>query len=148
MFTENPIFGGVPRIDLDAAMPPLNAYPYNLNSYLLSELIPASSFQEYWVNEWPLAYKLGRVFLRVHANTIDEKNPSNYNTPKTQLSYRTTDGCINVGSQMTPLLDRLIDLGVFKKENVLKIEGATSSPLGWKVADQIGKAFLILKDSE
>jgi hypothetical protein len=148
MFTENPLFGGVPRIDIDAATPPINSYPYNINSYLLSELVPDSSLNDYWINEWPLAYKLGRVFLRIHANTLDENDPFNYKTPITQLSFRASDGCINVGKNMMPLLEKLMEHGVFSKENIVKTEGANPNSLGWKVSGQLGRAFLILKDED
>ncbi len=84
----------------------------------------------------------------MHANTLDPKDPSNYITPRTQIEFRTTDGCLNAGTQMVPLLDKLMALGVFAQEDVIKPRDGTTQTLGWKVSKQLGKAFLIVKDAD
>ncbi|MCI5159277.1 MAG: hypothetical protein D3906_12760, partial [Candidatus Electrothrix sp. AUS1_2] len=65
------------RIDLDAAMPPINAQPYPINSFLFSRIVPESALDDYWINEWPLAYSLGRIALRIAPGDFEARQPPN-----------------------------------------------------------------------
>lgn len=148
MFNDDIAFGGVPRIDLDSAMPPINAHPYNLNSYLLSEIVPKGALGQYWLNEWPLAYRLGRIHLRLHGTKVSPSSPNAYVTPKTKLCFRPTEGCINTGDRTAEILAVLVKLGVFEKGDTLPRKQADASKLGWRVSPLLGKAFLIVKDED
>lgn len=145
MYTERKVFGRSPRIDIDAALAPLNIDLYPKNSFLLSQILPAEHFLDYWVNEYPLAYSLGRVFLRIHGNSIDPEKPSLYTVPSTGEKIRPTAGCVNLGSQMDTFLNKLIELGVFQKGDLVKEEDA-NRPLGWKVAPSLGEVVLVVRD--
>lgn len=146
MFTDEKGFGGHPRIDLDASLPPINAYPYDINAYVLDELVPAKSLNDYWINEWPLAYRLGRVHLRIHGNSGGAAKV-NF-TSASGEKFRTTEGCINAGDGMMPLLEKLVQLGVFTKEGIAHVKPEDLSTLGWKVTPRLGRVFLILKDED
>jgi hypothetical protein len=133
MYTESLSFGGVPRVDLDASQLPVNAMPYNLNSLVLDQIVPQSALNDYWLNEYPLAFKLGRNNLRLHDDTLDPQRPPTYTTPETKLSFRPTAGCINAGHQITQILAVLTELGVFKAEDLQK-GNQDPATLGWNVS--------------
>lgn len=148
LFTEDKSFGRLPRIDLDAAYPPINAHPYELGSYALSELIPRDALNDYWALEWALAYKLGRLHLRIHANPelTDEKIAAGQTRGKDDLSQ--TQGCINAGKHMKLLLDTLVAAGALTRGQLERPESTESTTLGWRVSPRLGRAFLIVKDEE
>jgi len=131
MFESETGFGGLPRIDLDASLPPLNAYPYEMNRYVLEEIIPPAALQDYWVNEWPLAYRLGRNHLRLHGS----EDPN-----------RPTEGCINLGKRTQELLDLFVSLGLLVKDQVQTRPPEDPKTLGWRVAPGLGKTFVVVKD--
>lgn len=109
-FTVDKKFGTAPRIDIDGMKPPLNLFGNNPKAF--SELVPAKSFFDYWVHEFPMAYMLGRYLLRMHDNSVDPNFPNTYTTPVTQKTYRATAGCINFGKNIGELLQLLADLDV------------------------------------
>lgn len=131
MFENDVGFGGLPRIDLDASLPPLNAYPYEMNRYVLEEIVPPAALNDYWLNEWPLAYRLGRVHLRLHGS---------------QDPNRPTEGCLNCGVKTGEILQLLVELGALAKEQILPRPPEDPKTLGWKVAPGLGKTFVVVKD--
>ncbi|RWX49872.1 hypothetical protein VT98_10026 [Candidatus Electrothrix communis] len=134
------------RIDLDAALPPINAQPYPLNSFLLSRIIPAEALDDYWVNEWPLAYSLGRIALRIAPGDFEaQQNPSLQPGLGSSL-FHPTHGCINTGDQQEQLLRVLIEAGVFRQEDVANPSG--NSDKRWSVSPKLGRAFVIIKDRD
>lgn len=135
MFTEEPAFGSAPRVDLDANFPPLNAHPYEIHSYLLSRLIPDEARNDYWVNEWPLAYRLGRIHLRIHGNASG-----------TREEFKTTAGCLNAGERTQELLSKLEGLGLLATASSRTRNQSDPSSLGWRVSPALGRAFLIVRD--
>lgn len=146
MFTADPIFGNTPRIDLDANMPPINSYVYELNSPVLDGLVPASARDEYWIHEWPLAYKLGRAYLRIHTNPDEIGNKAATAVSHENELFNPTQGCLNAGPSMKPLIETLVHLGVIRSEQIQTPEPANSPTLGWKVVPKIGTVFLIVRD--
>lgn len=129
------------RIDLDAALPPINAQPYPVNSFVLSRIIPDAAQDDYWVNEWPLAYSLGRIALRIAPGDFEARQSGRENS-----LFHPTHGCINTGEQQEKLLQTLIDAGVFHKEDVMTPKGTARKK--WSVSPESGKAFVILKDQD
>ena len=118
-------------LDLDASLPPLNAYPYEMNRYVLEEIVPPAALNDYWLNEWPLAYRLGRVHLRLHGS---------------QDPNRPTEGCLNCGVKTGEILQLLVELGALAKEQILPRPPEDPKTLGWKVAPGLGKTFVVVKD--
>ncbi|MCB0403516.1 MAG: hypothetical protein KDD51_01935 [Bdellovibrionales bacterium] len=145
MFTADPVFGNEPRIDLDANMPPVNSYVYELNSPVLDGLVPESARKDYWIHEWPLAYKLGRSYLRIHTNPEIMGKKSAAVAQEDSL-FNPTQGCLNAGPSMKGLLETLVRLGIVRKDQIHTPEPATSPTLGWKVIPKIGNVFLIVRD--
>jgi hypothetical protein len=144
MYSPSHAFGGQPRLDLDAALPPINIGSYEVNSYLMSQLVPNSARSDYWIQEWPLAFKMGRNALRLHGSQMDKQSPYFYTTPKTQKSFLLTSGCMSAGKSMPELLETLGKLGLFSKETIYeKGEPVTRN---WRVTSKIGRAFVIVKD--
>jgi len=131
MFENDVGFGGLPRIDLDASLPPLNAYPYEMNRYVLEEMIPPAALNDYWVNEWALAYRLGRVHLRLHGS---------------QDPNRPTEGCLNCGMKTGEILQVLVEIGALAKDQILPQPPDDPKTLGWRVAPGLGKTFVVVKD--
>ncbi|CAK8716871.1 hypothetical protein KKHLCK_06010 [Candidatus Electrothrix laxa] len=134
------------RIDLDAALPPINAQPYALNSFLLSRIIPAEALDDYWVNEWPLAYSLGRIALRIAPGDFEAQQPRSQQLGVGNTLFHPTHGCINTGDQQGQLLQVLIEAGILRQEDILDIAG--DSKKRWSVSSKLGKAFVVLKDRE
>jgi hypothetical protein len=134
------------RIDLDAALPPINAQPYPLNSFLLSRIIPVEALDDYWVNEWPLAYSLGRLALRIAPGDFASEQHQTKPVSFSQAQFSPTHGCINTGDQQGQLLQILIEAGVFRQEDI--ITPSEDSGKRWSVSPKLGKAFVILKDRD
>ncbi|MCI5122891.1 MAG: hypothetical protein D3925_00040 [Candidatus Electrothrix sp. AR5] len=134
------------RIDLDAALPPINAQPYPLNSFLLSRIIPAEALDDYWVNEWPLAYSLGRIALRIAPGDFEVKRPLSQQDNLGGALFHPTHGCVNTGERQEQLLQILIEAGVFRQEDVSN--PSEHSGKRWSVSPRLGKAFVILKDRD
>jgi hypothetical protein len=144
MYSDNPVFGNIHRIDLDGSQPPINSYAYEINKLILDMLIPAKAHNDYWLQEWALAYNLGRNSLRFHDNSLDPNKPDNFIPQNSEISFRSTDGCINTSRSMEKILTLLTQLGVF---NTLDLELKDSpQSLNWKVTPHLGKVFVILKD--
>ena len=131
------------RIDLDAALPPINSQPYNINSYLLSKIVPDAALDDYWLNEWPLAYSLGRVFLRIAPGDFEAQE----NKTAAVSGYNATEGCINTGSNHELLLKIMVAAGIFSEDEVFD-KSATSAAKQWHVARRLGKAFVLIKDQD
>ncbi|MEZ4752614.1 MAG: hypothetical protein R3B54_18850 [Bdellovibrionota bacterium] len=146
MFTADPVFGNAPRIDLDASMPPINSYVYELNSPVLDGLVPRSARDDYWIHEWPLAYKLGRAYLRIHTNPAEMEKKSSTAVAHEDKLFNPTQGCLNAGASMKGLIDTLVGIGVIRREQIRTPEPATSKTLGWKVVPGIGNVFVIVRD--
>jgi hypothetical protein len=144
LFSPGTAFGGVPRLDLDAALPPVNGSAYEINSYLLSQLIPDSARDEYWANEWALAFKMGRTSMRIHGSSLDKSSPYFYTTPKTKESYLLTAGCISAGKAMPELIEVLVAHGLFSKSQAF--DKSLPATRNWRVTSKIGRAFVIVKD--
>jgi hypothetical protein len=134
------------RIDLDAALPPINAQPYPLNSFLLSRIIPTEALDDYWVNEWPLAYSLGRIALRIAPGDFEAKQPLGQQASFGGTLFHPTHGCVNTGDQQGQLLQILIEAGVFRREDV--VTPLEDSEKRWSVSSKLGKAFVIIKDRD
>jgi hypothetical protein len=134
------------RIDLDAALPPINAQPYPVNSFLLSCIIPVEALDDYWANEWPLAYSLGRIALRIAPGDFTAEQHQTKSIAFSQTQFSPTHGCINTGGQQGQLLQILIQAGVFRQEDV--ITSLEDSGKRWSVSPKLGKAFVILKDRD
>ena len=132
-----------PRIDLDAALPPVNGQPYNINSFLLSKLIPDEAFDDYWVNEWPLAYSLGRIALRIAPGIFEAQQQNPIELQFGEKTYNPTHGCINTGDKQEKLVQALVRAGVFAQEPLVTNKGMRKK---WSVAAKLGKAFVIIKD--
>lgn len=143
MLTRGSRFGGVPRIDLDASSAPVNATPYPIHSTALSQLLPEKSWEEYWANEWALAYSLGRSELRIHTSVFDAASNEAYTTPHTKLSFMLTNGCLNSGADHDALFAVLRKRGVVTSLDAASLGEAETT---WKVSPRIGKAFVIVKD--
>ncbi|MBT3181427.1 MAG: hypothetical protein HN337_02845 [Deltaproteobacteria bacterium] len=130
----------LPRIDLDAASTPINGYKYDINSYTLSQIVPEEALDDYWINEWPLAYSLGRVHIRIVSSAFENgysEMPASSSSP--------THGCINAGENQKTLLELLTSVGVLEKAS-LSASSDVKSPKQWSISPKIGSAFLILKD--
>ena len=137
------------RIDLDAALPPINAQPHSLNSFLLSRIIPAEALDDYWVNEWPLAYSLGRIALRIAPGDFASEQHKVTSTASSQAQFSPTHGCINTGEQQGQLLQILIEAGVFRQEDIVTPDTPDeNSEKRWSVSPKLGKAFVIIKDRD
>ncbi|WPD21451.1 MAG: hypothetical protein SD837_14735 [Candidatus Electrothrix scaldis] len=134
------------RIDLDAAMPPINVQPYPINSFLLSRIVPESALDDYWINEWPLAYTLGRIALRIAPGDFEAKQSTSHLQASGTSPLHPTHGCINTGNQQEQLLQILLEAGVFHKDDFILQPGTTGKR--WSVAAKLGKAFVILKDRD
>lgn len=134
------------RIDLDAALPPINAQPYPLNSFLLSRIVPAEALDDYWINEWPLAYSLGRIALRIAPGDFEAQQNPSLQSDRSGSLFHPTHGCINTGDQQGQLLQILLEAGVFHKEDLIAPLGTTGKK--WSVSPKLGKAFVIIKDRE
>ncbi len=132
------------RIDLDAALPPINAQPYPVNSFLLSRIIPTEALDDYWVNEWPLAYSLGRIALRIAPGDFEAKQPLSQQASFGGTLFHPTHGCVNTGERQEQLLQLLIEAGVFRQEDIVNSPGDAGKR--WSVSPNLGKAFVILKD--
>lgn len=148
LFTEDKAFGKLPRLDLDAAYPPLNAHPYEVNSYVLSEILPKEAWDDYWAHEWALAYKLGRLHLRIHANPEAEPKGEAATSRMAKEELSQTQGCLNAGKHMKPLLQALVSIGVLTKAQVERPEPLDSPTLGWRVSPRLGQAFVVVKDED
>jgi len=131
------------RIDLDAALPPINSQPYNIQSYLLSKIVPDAALDDYWLNEWPLAYSLGRVFLRIAPGDFEAQDDKT----AAVSGYNATEGCINTGSNHEMLLNIMIAAGIFKKDEVFG-RADHSEAKQWHVARKLGKALVLIKDQD
>lgn len=131
------------RIDLDAALPPINSQPYNIHSYLLSKIVPDAALDDYWLNEWPLAYSLGRVFLRIAPGDFEAQDDKT----AAVSGYNATEGCINTGINHEMLLNIMIDAGIFKKDEVFG-RAEQSEAKQWHVARKLGKALVLIKDQD
>ena len=131
------------RIDLDAALPPINSQPYNIHSYLLSKIVPDASLDDYWLNEWPLAYSLGRVFLRIAPGDFEGQE----NMPAAVSGYSATEGCINTGSNHKLLLKIMVDAGIFSNDEVFG-RAEQSAAKQWHVTRKLGKALVLIKDQD
>jgi hypothetical protein len=134
------------RIDLDAALPPINGQPYPVNSFLLSRIIPEAALDDYWVNEWPLAYSLGRIALRIAPGDFEAQQTPSLQPGIGNTMFHPTHGCINTGDQQEQLLRVLIEAGVFRQEDVVNPSG--NSEKRWSVSLKLGRAFVILKDRD
>jgi len=134
------------RIDLDAALPPINGQPYPVNSFLFSRIIPETALDDYWVNEWPLAYSLGRIALRIAPGDFEAQQTSSLQPGIGNTMFHPTHGCINTGDQQEQLLRALIEAGVFHKEDV--VDPSENSEKRWSVSPKLGRAFVILKDRD
>ncbi|XOF33400.1 MAG: hypothetical protein ACL93V_15575 [Candidatus Electrothrix sp. YB6] len=135
------------RIDLDAALPPINAQPYTINSFLLSRIIPDKALDDYWVNEWPLAYSLGRIALRIAPGDFEVQQANTNRLAFDSIPYNPTHGCINTGDQQNRLLQALVRAGGFAEDDVSGYTGGTGQKK-WSVAPKLGKVFVILKDRD
>ncbi len=132
LFTENPAFGNIHRLDMDATFPPLNGHAYEINNFLLEKLAPKSMHKEYWIQEWPLAFNLGRNHIRLHDNN------TNYQ------EVRQTDGCINTNRTMDSIIKILLKHKIISKDSMDAID--KPERLNWKVIQELGKVFVIVKD--
>jgi hypothetical protein len=131
------------RLDLDAALPPINSSPYNIHSYLLSKIVPDAALDDYWLNEWPLAYSLGRVFLRIAPGDFEGLD----NKTGAVSGYNATEGCINTGGNHEMLLKIMVDAGIFSKDEVFA-KTEQSAAKQWHVARKLGKALVLIKDQD
>ncbi len=148
ILSEDPLFGLMPRIDLDMSsgfsISPINGFPYNIFSSVVDALVPKNAQQDYWVNEWPLAYALGRSAIRIHTN------PSNIDKDKFYMhfdkrSFHRTSGCINLESDLSVFLNILKKIGVFN--NNYAIGYKSNSSIGeYVIANNIGYNFVIVLD--
>ncbi|MCI5147210.1 MAG: hypothetical protein D3923_17210, partial [Candidatus Electrothrix sp. AR3] len=134
------------RIDLDAALPPLNAQPYNINSFILSQLVPKSALDDYWINEWPLAYSLGRIFLRIASNGYESQQKEAIEL-RFEQTYNSTHGCINSGNYHEKLLHILLQADVISPEQVAP-QAKFAQAKQWHLSPKLGQVFLILKDRD
>ena len=134
------------RIDLDAALPPINAQPYPINSFLFSRIVPETALNDYWINEWPLAFSLGRIALRIAPGDFEARQPRSQASKSGDSPLHPTHGCINTGERQEPLLQALIDAGVFHAEDVVGLSGTAGKK--WSVSQRLGKAFVIIKDRD
>lgn len=131
------------RLDLDAALPPINGQSYNIHSHLLSKIVPDTALDDYWLNEWPLAYSLGRIFLRIAPGDLETKQDA-----KSAISgYNATEGCINTGSNHKKLLKILVDAGIFTQDEVFA-KAELLAAKQWHVTRKLGKALVIIKDQD
>lgn len=135
------------RIDLDAALPPMNIHKYNINSFLLSRIIPDKALDDYWVNEWPLAYSLGRISLRIASGGFEAQRNEPVQFAFAHEGYNPTHGCINTGVHQKKLLRVLVQAGVFAKNEVFSRSGRVGAKK-WHVAAKLGKVFVVLKDRD
>lgn len=145
LYSENLGFGKLPRFDLDALLVPINGWNYPMFSELLSQIVPAKVADEYWANEWPLAYAIGRTLIRIHANSLE--NAPSYTTPQSHQTFIATRGCLNlVQGQMQLLLKTLADLGVLTPNQASPVANPDPKTLEWKAAAGLGRTFVIVKD--
>ncbi len=135
---DNSAWSQLARIDLDAALPPINGQPYNINSYLLSQIVPDRALDDYWLNEWPLAYSLGRVFLRIAPGGLEVQSGNK--------KYNATEGCINTGDNQEKLLKIMVQAGIFAQQEVFAATQSTAKQ--WHLAQKLGKALVIIKDRD
>ncbi len=145
MFSENLAFGNITRIDMDATYPPINSFSYEINRFTLEALVPLNALDNYWIQEWPLAFNLGRNTLRLHDNSLSTTASTNFLPINSNDSYQPTDGCINTGRMMKNLLSALVDLKIFKVEELSDVD--LSKGLNWKVCPKLGQVFIIIKDT-
>ena len=147
MFSSNPNFGCIPRIDIDLNTVPINGYNYNIFAALLDELVPPDSWEDYWINEWPLAYAMGRSLIRIHANpTEDADDVCYYNPPFGNNKYACSSGCLNLGSEMKGFFDTLIKLGIFSDQYANLSCDINDTDIYWDISNACGKTFLIVMD--
>jgi hypothetical protein len=147
MFSSHSDFGCQPRIDIDLNAIPINGYRYSIFSTIIEELVPASLLEEYWINELPLAYAMGRSLFRIHANPIENQKPCDYVTPTSKLQFARTSGCLNMGNEMSEFYSLMMKLGVFN-EPYTGLDCNDKHPIQWHATtnERFGKAFLIIKD--
>ncbi len=145
MFSSKQYFGGVPRIDIDLNSIPLNGHAYNIFSYLLEDIIPNAALEDYWLNELPLAYAMGRSLFRLHANAVENVKPSDYAAIDSNLKYLPSQGCIVLGEAMAEFFNTLVKLGIFV-DRYSKLDYKYDGPTQWHAAKNLGKAFIIIKD--
>lgn len=159
MLSDDRMFGLLPRIDLDSSgscyppIPVFGFYQYSLFSSIIEQIMPPEVQMQYWFNELPLAYALGRSAIRIHTNTLDTKdkdgkNKEYFKSSKGQKFYYTS-GCINLGNNMPKFLKIMNDLKVFdkdyKKNN--KISPSTGKELSWNVINNLGRVFVVVIDN-
>ena len=159
MLSDDRMFGLLPRIDLDSSgshyppIPVFGFYQYSLFSSIIEQIMPSEVQMQYWFNELPLAYALGRSAIRIHTNTLDTKdedgkNKEYFKSSKGQKFYYTA-GCINLGNNMPKFLKIMNDLKVFdedyKKNN--KISPSTGKELSWNVINNLGRVFIVVIDN-
>lgn len=147
MYSDHLEFGHKPRIDIDLNALPINGYPFDIFGFTLSELLPPDSLEDYWVNELPLAYALGRNLFRIHGNPL-EVEKSDYTTPNTQLKFAKSHGCLNFGEQIGEFYELMRTLGIFEHSYQYKDKDTRKTNIQWHPAkrDKFGKSFLIVKD--
>jgi hypothetical protein len=147
MFSSQKYFGCLPRIDIDLNTIPINGHAYNIFSYLLEDIIPSAALEDYWVNELALAYAMGRNLFRIHANPQPGTKCYEYKPPSSSVTYTPSTGCLVVGDDMSVFFATLVKLGIFT-DYYSNLDCNENIPIQWHAGKQIGKAFLIVKDTD
>jgi hypothetical protein len=150
MLCNHPGFGGEARIDLDGTgkdlpLLPLNGHPYDFYKPMIDALVPPAAQKDYWINEWPLAYALGRHAIRIHTNGLNQPT----HTYEGGVALTQTAGCLNLGKDMEPFLTTLETIGVLDKNYEKRLLEGTDRKISWNVGEKwMGRAFMILLDGE
>lgn len=159
MLSDDRMFGLLPRIDLDSSgayyppIPTIGSYQYPLFSPIIEQIMPQEVQRQYWFNELPLAYALGRSAIRIHTNTLDIKDKDGKNKLYFKNSngkkFYYTAGCINLGENMPKFLKIMNDIKVFdddyKKNNKISPSG---KELSWNVLHNLGRVFVVVVDGD
>ena len=144
MFSQDAAYGLINRLDMGAIFPPLNAHSYEIYKPLMELLVPEKSLNDYWLQEWALAFNLGRNTIRLHDNTLDPERPGTYQPIGSDIKYRETHGCINTGRFMKEILSLLVKEGIFTHEELDNREQLEK--LNWQISSKIGSAYILVKD--
>lgn len=146
MDTNDPLTGKEPYLKIDDSNRAIGASFLPVDSFVLSEILPKESFNDYWVNEFALSQTVGgRWAYRIHGNSALEKNDITYTTEDKKYTFRPTRGCVNALDNIGIITDKLKDLGVIDYEYVHSYYG-TEKTAKWNNSSEIGKVFVVIKD--
>jgi hypothetical protein len=149
--TKRTHYGTEPYLDIDDMVISPGRYSYNYDKFLMQQLVPSQSFNEYWTNEYNLAQALGRTAFRVHSNNPQEleeyiKAKSLKSDTKVILP---TSGCLNMGDALPKLMQTLTSLGIVDLNDYqYNINMDDDNVFSWNISDKIGLVYLIVKDED